>query len=355
MHFSFSTSAATPGSDAGLIRRAGEGHLDSFRHLYRRHYPAVRAYAVGCMQTSYDAYELTCQTFSDLLQRALAGESFIERRFPGCLRLQLLECARVAAVTRCAGDDEGASPQFRRWVAQGARWSMEENGQLAVAWDALPRDKRCLLWHTVAEQEEAALVARVTGVPPGSIEKARETALGALRQIRADLYMERLQRQECRGAVEQLMAHRPVPLGPPEPLKHAAVCTECAEVFNDVMHLETRLAAQLPRQVLGWWPGDAYLNMKSALTAPQNDPPFLARAVRQAGLTTDSRSPSRGHRTARAPGGFRSKAALVLLSFAAGAAAGYAAIPAFDDTGGGYVVPDDRTPRAPSRQPDHGE
>ncbi|HET6860268.1 MAG TPA: hypothetical protein VFH94_24640 [Streptomyces sp.] len=355
MLLSFSMSAAAPGSDAGLLRKVGEGHLDSFRHLYRRHYPAVRAYAVGCMQTSYDAYELTCHTFSELLQRALAGESFAERRFPGCLRLQLLESARIAAVTRCADDDEGASPQFRRWVVQGARWPMEESGQLAVAWDVLPRDKRCLLWHTVAEQEDAAPVSQVTGAPALSIERARETALGALRQIRANLYLERLQRRDCRDAVEQLMAHYPAPPAHPEPLDHAGACTECAEVFSDVIHLETRLAAQLPRQVLGWWPGDAYLNMKSAITAPLNDPPFLARAVRQAGSAAASRGSSRSHRNSRAQGGLRSKTALALLSFVAGAAAGYAAIPALDDRDSGWVVPDDRSPQGPSKQSDSGE
>ncbi|WP_434596408.1 hypothetical protein [Streptomyces sp. A5-4] len=247
MYLPFSTSAAILGSDTGLIREVGEGHLDSFRHLYRRHYPAVRAYAVGCMQTSYDAYELTCHTFSELPQRALTGEPFVERRYPGCLRLQLLESARIAAVARCADDDERASPQFHRWVVQGSRWSMEESGRPAVAWDALPRDKRCLLWHAVAEQEEPALVSQVTGAPAGSIERAREAALGTLRQIRANLSLERLRRPDCRGAVEQLMARYPAAPARQEPFEHAGVCTECAELFSDVIHLETRLAAQLPR------------------------------------------------------------------------------------------------------------
>ncbi|MBT2511484.1 hypothetical protein J7I98_37965 [Streptomyces sp. ISL-98] len=312
-------SAHEPVPDSLLMREVQDGRLGAFRRIYRRHYSAVSAYAIHCADGPVGAYLLACRAFAELLQRILEGEPHLERRLAGCLRLQLLSSVRIAAVSRCAGDSEQVSPRFRQWVAQGARWSMEDNLHLALAWENLPADTRCLLWHTMADRDNPDLVSAVTGVPSRLIDDTRIEGLNRLRQIRVSLYLDRLERPDCRAAVEELMAQLPaLRLG--DALRHAGVCAACREVFNDVIHLDTRLEKQLPSQLLGWWPGSEYLNVKSSIHGPVTDPPFLDHTMRTTLSATRPRGSSRGR--GAVGGGLRS--ALVIAAFVVGVAAGYA-------------------------------
>ncbi|WP_405542541.1 hypothetical protein OG478_12685 [Streptomyces phaeochromogenes] len=153
---------------------------------------------------------------------------------------------------------------------------MEEDGQLALVWNRLPKHVCCLLWHTIPEQEDNHFASEVTGIPQASVENALAAALKEFRQLRAALYLERLQRRDCRNTVEQLVAHYPEFPDSGE-LEHAAICAECKTIYEDLIHLDARLAAQIPRQLLGWWPAGGYLTLKAATPVPLVDPPFLQR------------------------------------------------------------------------------
>jgi hypothetical protein len=332
-------SVQVPVPDGTLIRAIRDGRSEAFRDIYRRHYPAVNAYASQCVQSPLDAYDLTCQAFADLLQRIWSGESCVERRFPGCLRLALLTSVRCAAVVKSSRDSGAASPRFRQWVAQGARWPMEDNGQLGLAWENLPRTMRCLLWHTTPDLDDLDLVSLITGIASEAIAGARADAMNALRRTRADLYLERLGPSECREAVGQLMSE-PSFSGSRRALRHAGVCAGCRELFNDVIHSDARLRTRLPWQLLGWWPGAAHLDAKAAIPVPEADPPFLSRTTLPARATT---RPQRSARK-RGPLSARPRTALAVTAFAIGLAVGYTSYPVAVPDQVVYEVPRTNSP-----------
>ncbi|MDH2389251.1 hypothetical protein QCN29_10705 [Streptomyces sp. HNM0663] len=359
-----------PLSDAALLISLRRGQTGSFRYLYRRHYAAVQAYASQCMSGPLDAQEVTSSVFARLLQQTSSGESFVEGRHPGCLRPQLLGMVRTAAVDRWHREPHALSRRFRQWVAAGSQWPWGEDGQLALAYERLPAATRRLLWHSVVEGDDPALTARITGLARHEIPEACERALGVLRAFRADLYLERLERPDCRELFKRLQA-QPGERPDEAAANHLSACPGCRNVYKDLVRLDERLAAQLPVRLLGWWPGREYLRAKAAFPVPLGDPPFLARLLER----TDAQAPARPsalRRTARAartagaatgrcdglravlsrrrPG--RSPAALAIAGFLAGVVAGMFALSACDQRSGpGTPPPSASEPEAAPKSP----
>ncbi|WP_331748264.1 hypothetical protein [Streptomyces sp. NBC_00648] len=285
-----STAASARAPDDILMSRVRAGHPAEFRPLYHRHYPAVFAYALTCARTSLDAYELTLQAFTETLQR-LIGKERPKDHLAGSLRLQLMDSVRTLAVRRCAQDGEGFSPRFREWVAAGAPWPLQEREQFTRAWEKSSRDTRCLLWHTVLDRDGPQLASRITGIDQHTIEDTRASTLSSLRYGRMALYLGRLDvLPECRDAI-QALAVQP---NSPTPLHHAYACESCYEVYQDIAHLDARLASHLPGHLLGWWPTLEYPTLKASVTSPSSDPPFLERAIQQARSAHDQGSKAAG-------------------------------------------------------------
>jgi hypothetical protein len=157
------------------------------------------------------AQEVTSRVFAQLLQRLVSGESFVERRHPGCLRPQLLGNVRTTAITSWHRDRDALSPDFRAWVATGSRWPWGEDGQLALAYERLPATTQCLLWHSMVERDDPALTARITGLDRKAVPAGCDQAIRALRQARTDLYLERLERPDCREVIQLLALRLEVP------------------------------------------------------------------------------------------------------------------------------------------------
>lgn len=265
-------------SDAALIAQVMRGRTDSFRLIYRRHYPAVHSYALTCTRTPLDALELTSHAFVQVLQGMISGELHPDS-MNGALRLRLLELVRSAAIQSCVRDGEGFSPQFRQWVATGAAWTLDDVGHLVVGWKNAPREAQCLLWHVLVERDTPVSVSRLTGIPDERINTARIGALAAVRYGRATPYLAQMDLpEECRAAIERLLTQPQ----DSSALQHCYACPDCFEVYQDLAHVERRLEAQLPLALLGWWPVLEYLNLKATIPVPLTDPPFLDRAVRQA-------------------------------------------------------------------------
>ncbi|MFG2365726.1 RNA polymerase sigma factor [Streptomyces mirabilis] len=270
-----------PLSDAALMLAVRKGEVDSFRYLYRRHYAAIQAYAFQCMASPLHAQEVTAQVFAGLLQQALAGESLIERRYPGLLRTHLLGNVRTTATMSWHREPETLAPEFRDWVAAGSRWPWGEDGQLTVAFERLPLRAQRLLWHSMVERDTPTLISRITGLAPHATPAACEDAKDALREARMDLYLERLERQDCREAIRRLALRSGVPAD--EELEgHLRICRSCVSVYKDVVRLDTQFEAQLPVRLLGWWTGERYLRAKAAIPVPLGEPPFLARLLERA-------------------------------------------------------------------------
>ncbi|MDQ0945232.1 hypothetical protein QFZ67_006937 [Streptomyces sp. V1I1] len=356
-----------PLSDAALIHAVRKGRVELFRHLYRRHYAAVKAYASQCLPGPLHAHEVTSQVFAQLLQRMVSGEGFVGQRHPGCLRPQLLGNVRTAAITRWHREREALSPDFRAWVAAGGRWPWGEDGQLALAFQRLPVTTQCLLWHSVVDRDDPASTARITGLALNAVKDWCDQARSALRQARTDLYLERLERQDCREVIKRL-ALRAEASPTEEVADHLRVCPACMGVYKDVSRLDGQLEAQLPVRLLGWWTGQDYLRAKAAIPVPLDDPPFLTRLmvqarvdapaqrsrVRRARATAATAPRHRGTMWAASPRVLRrSRAALVVIGFLAGVGVGMVALAACDQQRGaqGHPPSASRSSPAPDDSP----
>ncbi|MFK4226324.1 hypothetical protein [Streptomyces sp. NPDC019890] len=329
-----------------------KGQVELFRHVYRRHYAAVQAYASQCMPGPLHAHEVTSQVFAQLLQRMVSGEGFVGQRHPGCLRPQILGNVRTTAITRWHREREVLSPDFRAWVAAGGRWPWGDDGQLAVAFQRLPATTQCLLWHSVVDRDDPASTARITGLALHLVKDRCDEARSALRQARTDLYLERLERQDCREVIKRL-PQGPEALPAGEVADHLRVCPACMGVYKDVSRLDGQLEAQLPVRLLGWWTGQDYLRAKEAIPAPLDDPPFLTRLMERAEVQTQTQR-SRVRRAAPAAAAHRhggktgaaaprvrtaaasprvprrSRAAVAVIGFLTGIGAGMGALAACD-------------------------
>lgn len=337
-----------PLSDAAVMIALRKGQIEFFRHLYRRHYAAVQAYASQCVRGPLHAQEVTSDVFAHLLQQMVSGESLIERRHPGCLRPQLLGKVRTGAIHRWHRERETLSPDFQAWVAAGSRWPWGEDGQLALAYERLPATTQCLLWHSVVERDDPAFTARITGLDHHAVPAACDQAMTALRQARADLYLERLERPDCREVIERL-TQRPE-AHPAEGWGHLRACPACAAVYKDLSQLDEQLEAQLPVRLLGWWTGQQYLRAKAAIPVPLGDPPFLARLLERRRADAPA-EPSRVRRTAATRGSRgrsraaspllprRSRAAFAVAGFLVGVGAGVLLLTACDPQLGAHIQP----------------
>ncbi|MEV6395475.1 carbohydrate-binding protein [Streptomyces sp. NPDC051907] len=336
-----------------------KGQAAALRPLYQRHYAAVHAYASSCTPAPMDAHELTCRAFAQLLQRLLAGEFFAERRHPGCVRRQLHDMVRAGAVARVASDPDSLSAGFRAWVAHGSSWPMEEDGQLALAFSFLPAPSQCLLWHTVVEQDDAADVSRITGIELEDLSTVRSQAMVLLRQARAGLYLDRLGMQQCSDILRALAADPEAELDAAG-ADHLRVCAGCQGVYRDLAQLDSRLDAQLPGHLLGWWPGQAYLRAKESTSTPLADPPFLAQAVQRAESAMGSPQPakpfvSRPSGRRRAPGRFRlppAPTAATVLGLLLSGVAAFSLVRSGADDDASPSRPDPSSPVVVSPSPD---
>lgn len=349
-----------PFSDAALMLAVRKGQVEFFRLLYRRHYPAVQAYASQCMAGPLRAQEVTSRVFAQLLQQMEAGEAFVERRHAGFLRLQLLGMVRTTAIASWHREPEALLPDFQAWVAQGAQWPWGEDGQLGVAFERLPSRTQRLLWHSVVEQDAPTLTARITGLAPRTVRSASDEARSALREACTELYLERLELPDCRDTIKRLSMR---PDAPPaaQSAAHLRACAACMSVYKDIAQLDSQLEGQLPARLLGWWTGQQYLRAKAAIPMPLGDPPFLARLLGQSPThASTDRTRTRRATTRTGPAGGRSRrrssrllspATAAVTGFLLGIGTGLLLLTASHQTDGPQTKPPTRQSPPPTPPP----
>jgi hypothetical protein len=271
------------------------GRTGLFRHIYQRHHAAVYAYALTCVPSPVYAFELSSQVFADLLQTTLSEQSPTRRRHSDCLRIQLLQAVRNAAVARSRHDQGLLAPGFRSWLETGAAWSLDDDGQLVLAYEHLTGADQCLVWHGVVERDDPESMSRITGLPAETVQDRSGAAVQALRRARTELYRMWVARTDCLTFVTAV-GPRPGEKPNPESTEHLADCPACRAFHDDLIRIDSRVTAQLPSRLLGWWPMKEYRRTKETIQVPVMDPPFLARAL-QNEREPYGKSPSPADRT----------------------------------------------------------
>lgn len=281
--------------DMAALRAVREGRTAVFREVYERHQASVRAYALTCTTSPALAAKLVSEAFAKLGERVASPHPLDRGRHAGCVRLQLLESTRLAAVADALRHPHAFSSGFMAWIASGSVWPMHDDGQLQVAYEGLTPLEQCLLWHALVERDDMTALAGVTGLTGRDLRARLATADRGLRRSRMELYLERVDSEDCIKILSE-GAGLPYATPSPEVTAHLAACPRCRALYEDLVRLDARAARHLPLRLLGWWPAEEYRRNKEA--AAPAAPRERERPVRTAPVPRPAGTGRRRHREA---------------------------------------------------------
>ncbi|WP_369393358.1 hypothetical protein AB5J72_41780 [Streptomyces sp. CG1] len=262
------SSVQLPG-DHVLLRAVDLDRIPWFEAVRHRHAAAVHAYALTCVAEPELARYLSAHAFSRLRGQVSRGSRAATGLHGTCLRVELLTSVRRAAVEIDPGQ---LSSGFRMWVSYGALWPMDDDCGLVQSYQRLPAVDRCLLWHTQIEYESPDAVAGVTGLPRAQLPSRCRSALAALRRAQAAAHLQQGGHTDCLVHGEDVLISAYLPLHG-DAYAHLRNCATCRTVRTRLNLLRSHLANELPRRLLGWWPGEAYRGHKNALSGPADTRP----------------------------------------------------------------------------------
>ncbi|MFC8093524.1 hypothetical protein [Streptomyces sp. NPDC057301] len=288
--------------DAEVLRavRGGQGPL--FEVIHRRHGDAALAYALTCTPSVQVAKDLVSSAFGYLRDRIVSPLPLEQGRHSGCVRLQLLESVRLAAVTRALRSPHSFLPEFTRWIRGGSMWPMLDDGQLALAYEQLPPMAQCLLWHALAEGDDDSDIAAISGLSGDALARGLQRANLTLRQVRIDLYCERMENADCLQYLQSVADFPGTPLDPAV-ADHLGNCPRCFALYEDLVDLDARASRHLPLRLLGWWPVHEYQANKRQFRSPSFD--FHKRPRRGAAPSAGTSAAGGGGARHRKPSAYR--------------------------------------------------
>ncbi|MEU5834261.1 sigma-70 family RNA polymerase sigma factor [Streptomyces diacarni] len=287
----------------------GQAALDE---LYRRHHPAVLAYARTCCRDPHTAEDLGSEAFTRTLQAVRAGGGPTEAWRP----YLLTAVRRTAAAWSETARRTELAPDFDRWLSEtpaeahtphgthGAEESAEErmlrreDGRLALrAFRALPERWQAVLWHSLIEEEPATATATQLGLSTSGLASLTARAREGLREAYLAAYAERTSRasgpeaDDCRRYATALAAsvrrpnsragRRAGRRAARDLERHLGECPACGQAARELTEINDSLRGVLPAAVL-LWAGGAYL----AKTAGGATAAATASATAATGATT---------------------------------------------------------------------
>ncbi|WP_129305507.1 sigma-70 family RNA polymerase sigma factor [Streptomyces sp. L2] len=260
-------------SDADITAAVREGDDEALTELYRRHQPAVLAYARICCRDPDTAEDLTSEAFARALQavRAGSGPELAWRHY------LLTIVRRTAAGWADTARRTELSPDFAGWLAaipEGPEAESSEERVLRLedrdlmlrGFRALPERWRAVLWHTVIENEPAAQVGSLLGMTASGVASLAARAREGLREAYLSAHAERgTASAECRhhaallgAAVRRSGRHTSRVLD-----RHLAQCLPCRQALEHLTDVNERLPTALPVGLL-LWGGPAYVAARCA-------------------------------------------------------------------------------------------
>lgn len=252
-----------PASDAELTRtiRASDRRSDSaheaLEELYRRHRPAVLAYARTCCRDMHTAEDLVSEAFTRTLQAVHAGHGPEYAWRPYLLSVVRRTAADWAATT----GRTDLSPDFAHWLETASTEDggeehalrQEDNALIVRSFRALPERWQSVLWHTIIEGESAEQVGTLLGIGPSGVGSLAARARDGLREAYLSAHIESGDSVQCRHFSLPLAAAIRRGRRPNKDLaRHLDQCPRCRRSVMDLTDLNARMRLVLPGALLGW-------------------------------------------------------------------------------------------------------
>ncbi|WP_320779255.1 sigma-70 family RNA polymerase sigma factor [Streptomyces sp. CRN 30] len=305
------------------------GDTAATEELYRRHAPAVLAYARTCCRDPHTAEDLASEAFARTVQAVREGHGPVAAWRPYLLAVVRNTAARWAERARRVD----LAPDFGEWAATATAHRSpgpdqmsgeeravraEDEGMMAAAFRALPERWQAVLWHHVVEEEPTAAVGTLLGLSSSGVASLTARAREGLREA----YLAAHARQgaadeECRRCGDRLAAavRRSRPRRDAHLDRHLERCERCRRAARELTDLNQRLRTVLPGAVL-LFGGPAYLE------------------ARAAGATAVPATGTAAAESAGAAGAAGAKAAVLAAGAAAALLAGWALWPGGEDAPG---------------------
>lgn len=260
-----SSKAASLVSDAELAQkiraadRCGEHADQALEELYRRHHPAVLAYARTCCRDAHTAEDLTSEAFTRTLHAVRAGHGPQSAWRPYLLSVVRRTAADWASTTQRAD----LSPDFDHWleavsIEDGGEQHLlarEEDDLVLRGFQRLPERWQTVLWHTVVEGEPAEQVAAILGIGTSGVNSLAARAREGLREAYLTAHIQFGDSAECRHFSGPLAAVIRRGRRPGKDLaRHLDHCPRCRGAVSDLTDLNARIRTVLPGALLIWAP-----------------------------------------------------------------------------------------------------
>ncbi|MZD07875.1 sigma-70 family RNA polymerase sigma factor [Streptomyces sp. SID5785] len=293
-------------ADAGRGTDAGMDTDTALEELYRRHRPAVVAYARLCCRDPHTAEDLASEAFARTLQAVQGGEGPKDAWRPYLLTVVRRTAAQWAATARRTE----LSPDFEQWVrtagtdaadpdgdGEGSVLAHEDASLVRQGFRALPERWRAVLWHTVVENESAGQVGRMLGLSASGVTSLAARAREGLREAYLTAHLEGAD-EECRryAALLGSRVRRTGRNQSRELERHLDGCARCRRSLLELTELSERMRSALPVALL-LWGSSGYLAARWAAGADAAGQPGPS------GGGPDGRPPSEGSSGTTAQGG----------------------------------------------------
>ncbi len=254
--------------------------------LLDRHWEAGFAYARLCTADARSAGMLTTAAFTRLF-----GETLRQTGPTAAWRPQLLVTVRRIAAewdtdrrrellhTELRSETEGAERVAARLLPPANR------RLLSGAFQRLPQEARCLLWHTEVEAEPLAVPAGLLGLDEECARVELGRAGEQLREECLQIHRELAPEQECRQYLRMLdVTYRRGGVDvDPDLREHLGRCGHCSDTADQLAFFNQGLGAALAEAVLGWG-ARAYLEARAGQAEePAEAPPVPGSAAPIAG------------------------------------------------------------------------
>ncbi|MFJ1709373.1 sigma-70 family RNA polymerase sigma factor [Kitasatospora sp. NPDC088346] len=269
-------------SDELLTERVRAGDQEAVAELYRRHHPAVLAYARSCATTAQAAEDLAGEAFAATLAtvRTGLGPMHSWRRY-------LQTVVRNTAIAWTADQRRTQlTPDFSTWADAHEHvpspddflTAAAERDLAARAYLALPERWQTVLWHCTVEQRPPEAVAAILGLSPSGVSSLLLRAREGLREAYLAAHLTTAAPPECRALASRLtaLARRPDQHRPKILTRHLDQCARCRAGLGEVQEVNARLRTAALSVLL---PASAHRHLAALLDSAPSTSGHLAAAT----------------------------------------------------------------------------